>query len=346
MFTDEFKSPRPVNALAGAATLLQSKMVDVQPLGAHRARITLQAFERGHGRTLGQALRRVLLSSLEGCAPTEVLLPGVLHEQVRIDGIEEDLVQLLLNLKGVVFRLSHLNEATLVLRKQGPGPVTAGDILAPANAAVINPQHVVAHLGAGASLDLQIRLERGWGYVPGTLRRFADEPAGHSGRIVLDASFSPVRCVRFEVESVRVERRTDLERLVMDIETDGSIEPAQALHEGARLLTAQLNGLADDDSKRLDFGAVGSGIPMPAPDPILLRPVDDLQLTVRSSNCLRAEDIHSIGDLIQRTETELLKTPNLGRKSLREIQAALAARGLTLGTRLPDRLARRDVWRN
>ena len=333
MFTHEFKSQRPTLALVDASAPSVLNSVDVVPLGGHRARITLQAFERGHGRTLGQAMRRILLASLEGCAPTEVTLPGIWHDHARVEGVEEDLVHLLLNLKGVVFRLSDRNEASLVLRKQRPGPVTAGDILTPTDVVVVNPGHLIAHLEAGASLDLQIRLERGHGYVPGTLRRFAGEPAQLPGRLMLDASFSPVRSVSFDVESVRVDRRTELDRLVMEIETDGSMTPAEAVSQAARLLAEQLAGFAGADPLPQALGAVCPVIDARLADPILLCPIDDLELTLRSSNCLKAENIHRIGELIQRTDTDLLKTPNLGRKSLNEIKGALAARGLLLGTR-------------
>lgn len=282
---------------------------------------------------------------------TEVTLPDIWHEQARVDGVEEDLVQVLLNLKGVVFRLSQRNQATLVLHKHSPGLVTAGDILAPSDAVLLNPGHVIAHLDRGAKLDLQIRLERGRGYVPGTLRRFADEPrrpigpTGPSGRIVLDAAFSPVRSVSFDVERVRVEHRADLDRLVMEIETNGAISPAQALRQAAGLLAEQLAGFAVTDLMPPDVSMVCPVIEAALSDPILQCPVDDLGLTVRSSNCLKAESIHSIGNLIQRTETELLKAPNLGRKSLNEIKEALAARGLVLGTCLPSRPPRGDGWR-
>ncbi|HEY2977795.1 MAG: DNA-directed RNA polymerase subunit alpha [Betaproteobacteria bacterium] len=315
--------------------LLKPKAINVEPLGGHRAKVTLEPFERGYGHTLGNALRRVLLSSMVGYAPTEVTIAGVLHEYSTIDGVQEDVVHIMLNLKGVVFRLHNRDEVTLVLRKEGEGPVTAGDIQTPHDVEIINPEHVIAHLAQGGKLDMQIKIEKGRGYVPGTLRRYGDEPTKAIGRIVLDASFSPVKRVSYAVENARVEQRTDLDKLVMEIETNGAISPEEAIRASAKILVEQLAVFAQLEGSEI------AAFDQPAQrstqfDPILLRPVDELELTVRSANCLKAENIYYIGDLIQRTETELLKTPNLGRKSLNEIKEVLASRGLTLGARLEN----------
>jgi DNA-directed RNA polymerase subunit alpha len=315
--------------------LLKPKAINVEPLGGHRAKVTLEPFERGYGHTLGNALRRVLLSSMVGYAPTEVTIAGVLHEYSTVDGVAEDVVNIMLNLKGVVFRLHNRDEVTLVLRKEGEGPVTAGDIQTPHDVEVINPDHVIAHLSQGGKLDMQIKVEKGRGYVPGNLRRFGDEPTKSIGRIVLDASFSPVKRVSYAVENARVEQRTDLDKLVMEIETNGAISPEEAIRASAKILVEQLAVFAQLEGSEI------AAFDQPAQrqtqfDPILLRPVDELELTVRSANCLKAENIYYIGDLIQRTETELLKTPNLGRKSLNEIKEVLASRGLTLGARLEN----------
>ncbi|MBL8452774.1 MAG: DNA-directed RNA polymerase subunit alpha, partial [Zoogloea sp.] len=283
------------------------------------------------GHTLGNALRRILLSSLPGYAPTEVSIEGVLHEYSTLDGVREDVVDLLLNLKGVVLKLHGRNEATLSLVKAGEGVVTAADIEVSHDVEVINPDHVLAHLAPGGKLDLQIKVEQGRGYVPGNQRPAAGETKT-IGRIVLDASFSPVRRVSYSVESARVEQRTDLDRLVLDIETNGAVDPEEAVRFAARVLMDQLSVFADLEGTPTAVEAPKA----PAIDPILLRPVDDLELTVRSANCLKAENIYYIGDLIQRTETELLKTPNLGRKSLNEIKEVLASRGLTLGMKLEN----------
>jgi DNA-directed RNA polymerase subunit alpha len=316
-------------------TLLKPKAIQVEPLGGHRAKAILEPFERGYGHTLGNALRRVLLSSMVGYAPTEVTNAGVLHEYSAIDGVQEDVVHIMLNLKGVVFRLHNRDEVTLVLRKEGEGPVTAADIQTPHDVEIINPEHVIAHLAQGGKLDMQIKVEKGRGYVPGNLRRYGDEPTKSIGRIVLDASFSPVKRVSYAVENARVEQRTDLDKLVMEIETNGAIPPEEAIRQSARILVEQLAIFAQLE---VNPHEMFEAQPRSAPtfDPILLRPVDELELTVRSANCLKAENIYYIGDLIQRTETELLKTPNLGRKSLNEIKEVLASRGLTLGARLEN----------
>ena len=311
--------------------LLKPKAINVEPMGGNRAKVTLEPFERGYGHTLGNALRRVLLSSMVGYAPTEVTIAGVLHEYSAIDGVQEDVVHIMLNLKGVVFRLHNRDEVTIVLRKEGEGPVTAGDIQTPHDVEIVNPEHIVAHLAQGGKLDMQIKVESGRGYQPGNMRYLLEETKG-IGRVVLDASFSPVRRVSYAVESARVEQRTDLDKLIMDIETNGAIEPEEAIRYAARVLVDQLSVFA-----QLEGTAMPAEQPKsPAVDPILLRPVDDLELTVRSANCLKAENIYYIGDLIQRSETELLKTPNLGRKSLNEIKEVLASRGLTLGMKLEN----------
>ena len=315
-------------------TLLKPKTIQVEQLAANKAKVTLEPFERGYGHTLGNALRRVLLSSMVGYSATEVTIAGVLHEYSSIDGVQEDVVNILLNLKGVVFKLHNRDEVTLSLRKDGEGPVLASDIQTPHDVEIINPEHVIAHLSQGGKLDMQIKVEKGRGYVPGTMRRYADEPTKSIGRIVLDASFSPVKRVSYTVESARVEQRTDLDKLLIEIETNGAISAEDAVRASAKILVEQLAVFA-----QLEGGELAA-FDAPAPrsaqqfDPILLRPVDELELTVRSANCLKAENIYYIGDLIQRTENELLKTPNLGRKSLNEIKEVLASRGLTLGMKL------------
>jgi DNA-directed RNA polymerase subunit alpha len=316
--------------------LLKPKSINVEPLGGHRAKVTLEPFERGYGHTLGNALRRVLLSSMVGYAPTDVTIAGVLHEYSTVDGVQEDVVGIMLNLKGVTFRLHNREEVTLILRKEGEGPVTAADIQTPHDVEIINPDHVICHLAHGGKIDMQIKVEKGRGYVPGTLRRFGDEPTKAIGRIVLDASFSPVRRVSYAVENARVEQRTDLDKLVMEIETNGAISPEEAIRASAKILVEQLAAFAQLQGTDLVDAFDAPAQRSASFDPILLRPVDELELTVRSANCLKAENIYYIGDLIQRTETELLKTPNLGRKSLNEIKEVLASRGLTLGSRLEN----------
>ena len=310
---------------------LKPRIIDVQSIAPNHAKVTMEPFERGYGHTLGNALRRVLLSSMPGFAATEVTITGVLHEYSTIEGVQEDVVDILLNFKGVVLKLHNREEALLTLKKKGEGAVTAGDIETTHDVEVVNPEHVIAHIAPGGKLEMQIKVEKGRGYVPGNLRVIPEESKG-IGRIILDASFSPVRRVSYAVESARVEQRTDLDKLIIDIETSGVIEPEEAIRYAARVLVEQLSVFAALEGTAPAIEEKRS----PQVDPILLRPVDDLELTVRSANCLKAENIYYIGDLIQRTETELLKTPNLGRKSLNEIKEVLASRGLTLGMKLEN----------
>ena len=312
---------------------LKPRQIEVEGAGPNMAKVTMEPFERGYGHTLGNALRRILLSSMNGFAPTEVSIAGVVHEYSTLDGVQEDVVDILLNLKGVVFKLHNRDDVVVTLNKEGEGPVTASDLVLSHEVEVVNPDHVIANLSPGGKLDMQIKIEKGRGYVPGNLRAFADDHSKTIGRIVLDASYSPVRRVSYTVESARVEQRTDLDKLVMSIETNGVISPEEAIRQSARILIDQLSVFASLE------GTESSSEVAPRQsqvDPILLRPVDDLELTVRSANCLKAENIYYIGDLIQRTENELLKTPNLGRKSLNEIKEVLASRGLTLGMKIEN----------
>lgn len=316
------------------ASLLKPKTIHVEQLSTNRAKVVLEPFERGYGHTLGNALRRVLLSSMPGYAPTEVTIAGVLHEYSSIDGVHEDVVNILLNLKGVVFKLHNRDEVTLSLRKDVEGVVSAADIQTPHDVEIINPEHVIANLSHGGKLDMQIKIEKGRGYVPGTVRRHGDEPSKSIGRNILDASYSPVKRVSYTVESARVEQRTDLDKLIVDIETNGAITAEDAVRASAKILVEQLAVFAQLEGGEVDTIVSSSSRSSSQFDPVLLRPVDELELTVRSANCLKAENIYYIGDLIQRTENELLKTPNLGRKSLNEIKEVLASRGLTLGMKL------------
>ena len=311
--------------------------VDVDPQNPNKAVITLEPFERGYGHTLGNALRRILLASMVGFAPTEAQITGIVHEYSQIDGVLEDVVDILLNLKGVVFKLEKRDEVTIMLRKDGEGVVTAADFDLPHDVTVLNPDHVIAHL-SGGRLEMQVKIEKGRGYQPGDVRGFRDDYSKSTiGRIIMDASFSPIRRVAYQVMAARVAQRTDLDKLEMTIETNGAIGPEEALRESVRILQVQLAVFGsihpeDNAEPKADAAALNP----PPLDPILLRPVDDLELTVRSANCLKAESIYFIGDLIQRTENELLKTPNLGRKSLNEIKEVLAAHGLTLGSKLEN----------
>ncbi|MDD5329437.1 MAG: DNA-directed RNA polymerase subunit alpha [Sulfuricella sp.] len=316
---------------SSATELLKPRVVDVEAVSPVRARVSMEPFERGYGHTLGNALRRILLSSMPGYAITQVKIDGVVHEYSTIEGVQEDVVDILLNLKGIALKLHNRTEATLLLSKQGEGVVTAGDIETGHDAEIVNPEHVIAHITKGGKLGMEIKIEQGRGYQPVSARRL-DEEERSIGSIVLDASFSPVRRVSYAVESARVEQRTDLDKLVVDIETNGVVDPEEAIRYAARILVDQLTVFAELKGTPAEIEAPRT----PQVDPILLRPVDDLELTVRSANCLKAENIYYIGDLIQRTENELLKTPNLGRKSLNEIKDVLASKGLTLGMKLEN----------
>lgn len=310
---------------------LKPRIIDVRKVTDSEVEVVMEPFERGYGHTLGNALRRILLSSMAGAAPTEVKIAGVVHEYATIDGVQEDVVDILLNLKGVVLRLHNAKEVTLSLVKNGPGIVTAADISGHADVEIVNPDHVIAHLTAGGKLDMQIKIEQGRGYISANNRQSTGETRT-AGTIALDASFSPVNRVSYVVESARVEQRTDLDKLVMRIETNGAIDPEQAIRSAARILVDQFMVFAELEGTE----PVVEKVSAPKVDPILLRPVDDLELTPRSSNCLKAQSIHYIGDLIQYTETDLLRTPNLGRKSLNEIKQVLAEHNLSLGMKLEN----------
>jgi len=310
---------------------LKPRVVDVEVISPLRARVTLEPMERGFGYTLGNALRRVLLSSIPGFAITEVKIDGVVHEYSTIDGVQEDVVDILLNLKGVALKLNNKSETLLTLNKSSEGVVTAADFETGHDAEIFNPNHVIAHLTKGGKLNLEVKVEMGRGYQPVPVRQKTDEDR-ILGFIMVDASFSPINKVSYHVESARVEQRTDLDKLIMDVETNGVMEPEQAIRDAARILIGQLSVFADLEGAPTEVEVKQ----VPQVDPILLRPVDDLELTVRSANCLKAENIYYIGDLIQRGENELLKAPNLGRKSLNEIKDVLASKGLTLGMKLEN----------
>ncbi|WP_455206288.1 DNA-directed RNA polymerase subunit alpha [Kaarinaea lacus] len=313
------------------SNFLKPSIVSVQQVSERLAKVTLEPLERGFGHTLGNALRRILLSSLQGCAVTEVQIDGVLHEYSTIDGVQEDVIDILLNLKGLALKMHSRTEATLTLNKKGEGPVTAADINLDHDVEIINPDHIICNLTKNGEINMTLKVESGRGYQPASIRRGADEDQA-IGRLHLDASFSPVTRVAYVVDSARVEQRTNLDKLIFEVESNGTIDPEDAIRSAATILQDQLSTFVDLESveqaeKREEE---------PEIDPILLRPVDDLELTVRSANCLKAEQIYYIGDLIQCTEVELLKTPNLGKKSLTEIKSVLATKGLSLGMRLEN----------
>lgn len=311
---------------------LTPRVIDVEQITDTRAKIALEPLERGFGHTLGNALRRILLSSMPGCAVVEVEIDGVLHEYSAIEGVQEDVIEIMLNLKGVAIVMHGKDEATLTLSKKGPGVITAADIQLDHGVEVKNPDHVIAHLNGNAELNMRLIVARGRGYVPADARTSSDDETRSIGRLRLDATYSPVHRVSYVVESARVEQRTDLDKLVLDLETNGTLDPEEAIRRAATILQQQLAVFVDLEGEKQSAPARQED----EVDPILLRPVDDLELTVRSANCLKAENIYYIGDLVQRTEVELLKTPNLGKKSLTEIKDVLASRGLSLGMRLDN----------
>ena len=329
--------------MQGSVTeFLRPRLVDIETVSATRAKVTLEPLERGFGHTLGNALRRILLSSMPGCAVTEVEIDGVLHEYSSNEGVQEDIIEILLNLKGLAISLEGKDEAVLTLTKSGEGPVTAADIQHDGDVEIANPTHVICHLTGDGSISMRIKVEMGRGYVPASARRDAEEEDRAIGRLLVDASFSPVVRIAYDVDSARVEQRTDLDKLVLDMETNGTLDPEEAIRRASTILAEQLDAFVE----LRDVTEVEPKEEKPLFDPILLRPVDDLELTVRSANCLKAEAIQYIGDLVQRAEVELLKTPNLGKKSLTEIKDVLASRGLSLGMRLenwpPESIADND----
>lgn len=311
--------------------LLRPQTVEVKELGLNRYRVILEPLERGFGHTLGSALRRILLSSLTGAAVTEVKIEKVLHEFSSIDGVKEDVVEIILNLKGLAIQFEGMMPNTrLSLQKKGEGVVKASDIVCKGDVKIMNPEHVIAHLTKNGELKMSMTVNRGRGYVPApTVDKKENQKIGE---ISLDASYSPIRKVTYSVESARVEQRTDLDKLILEIETNGTISPDEAIKKAAFMLHDQVNVFIDLQPPKLQKSIdATAGI-----DPMLLRPVDDLELTVRSANCLKAEDIFFIGDLVQRSENELLKTPNLGKKSLNEIKNILEKNGLALGMQIEN----------
>ena len=312
--------------------LLNPRVIKLESQNELQSSVSIEPFERGFGHTLGNAMRRVLLSSLPGYAITEVQIDGVLHEYTTIDGVQEDVVEILLNLKNVAINLNTREEAKFVISKKGPAIVTAGDIQIDHDAVVVNPDHHIATISSKKELNMQLKVQKGTGYKPVTTNEKKD---GDSivGLLKLDASFGPIKKVSYRVESARVENRTDLDKLIVDLETDGTIEPESAIKYAGAILQNQLSIFVDLTRVQEQQKAEEEVLI----DPIMLRPVDELELTVRSANCLKAENANYIGDLVQKTEVELLRTPNLGKKSLNEIKEVLASHGLSLGMDL-------EIW--
>jgi DNA-directed RNA polymerase subunit alpha len=297
----------------------------VEESGPTRSKIVLEPLEQGFGHTLGNALRRIILSSMPGTAVSEVKIDGVLHEYSTIEGVQEDVIDILLNLKDLSVRLTEVEDALLTLSKSGSGVVTAADIELSTGVEVINPDHHIATLNEEGSINMTMKVTRGRGFVP--VRPLDEDEGQETGLLRLDATYSPIKRVTYQVDNARVEQRTNLDRLTVDIDTDGTLEAEEILRISATILQHQLSAFAE-------LGRLEEVIEEKEEakiDPIMLRPVDELELTVRSANCLKAENIHYIGDLVTRMESDLLRTPNLGKKSLNEIKEVLLSRGLSLG---------------
>jgi len=308
-------------------SFLTPKNIQVQSMTPTRSKIVLEPLERGFGYTLGNALRRILLSSMPGAAIVETQVENVLHEYSSVEGLREDMVDVLLNLKGVAIKLNGRDEVTLTLHKKGTGPVLASDIQPEHDVEIMNPNHVIANLTQEGEISMKLKVSTGRGYQPASAREQESEETRPVGVLFLDASFSPVRRVTYSVENARVEKRTDLDKLVIELETNGTLDPEEAIRRSATILQHQLAAFVELQHEEMRQSEEGKQLI----DPVLLRSVDDLELTVRAANCLKAENIYYIGDLVQRTENDLLKTPNLGKKSLTEIKTVLSQRGLSLG---------------
>jgi len=304
--------------------LLVPTEIQVDDITPNLSKVTLEPLERGFGHTLGNALRRILLSSMPGAAVTDVSIDGISHEYSTIEGVREDVINILLNIKDMPVSLIEGNSAEIVLDVTGPCDVLASSFTVPANVELVNQDFHIATIVDKVNLKMTLSVNTRRGYEPADLRDDEDRVVG---ALKLDASYSPVRRVSYTVDNARFEKRTDLDKLIIELETDGTLDPKMAIEHSATILQQQLSAFVDLDAiaeqeakkDQNDF------------DPILLRSIEELELTVRSTNCLKAESIFLIGDLIHRSEFDLLKTPNLGKKSLNEIKDVLASKNLSLG---------------
>ena len=299
---------------------------------SRKAKLTAEPLERGFGVTLGNALRRVLLSSLQGAAVTSVQIDGVVHEFSSMEGVREDVVDIVLNIKQLALRMHAEGPKRMMLRATGPGPVTASQIDAPSDIEILNGDHVICTLDEGASIRMEFTVQNGKGYVPAEFNRPEDAPIG---LIAVDALYSPVKRVAYKVEPTRQGQSLDYDKLVLDVETNGAVTPVAAVADAARILQDQLQLFItfEEPKKAVESGEGKPDLPF---NPALLKKVDELELSVRSANCLKNDNIVYIGDLIQKTEGEMLRTPNFGRKSLNEIKEVLTSMGLSLGMDVPN----------
>lgn len=309
---------------------LKPKLVESTEINENEYRVILEPLERGFGQTLGNSIRRILLSSMAGSAITEFSIDGVMHEFSSIEGVQEDIVDIMLNLKEAAVSLNTSDSTQIVIEKTGPCTITVADIESNStNISVFNPKKVIANINEGGKVRMNLKIDTGIGYKPSSVRDIDSEVIGN---IQLDANFSPIKTVRFNVESARVEKKVNLDRLNIIIKTNGSVDAEDAVKRAATILQDQLSSF-------VELEPVEEKTPQPTSEdfpPIYLSAVDELELTVRSANCLKAEQIYYIGDLIQKNEIDLLRTPNLGRKSLNEIKDVLNLKGLALGTNISD----------
>lgn len=311
--------------------LLKPEAVEIQNFSDTHMRVIIQPLERGFGHTLGNALRRVLFSSMPGAAIVEAKISNVVHEYSTLEGVEEDVVDILLNLKGLAIRLFEKDSAMLHLHKKGPGVVTASDIQTDSTVQISNKEHVIAHLTDKGQLEVEMWAEKGRGYQPAATRK-AKGDSHIVGSLLIDASFSPTKRVAYHVENARVGDRTDLDKLIIELETDGTVSAEDLVSQAATILHSQLGIFVNLSEIKAE--AVESKEDMI--DAVLMKPVDELELTVRSANCLKAEKIYYIGDLVQKSEIDLMRTPNLGKKSLTEIKNMLADYDLELGMNIEN----------
>jgi DNA-directed RNA polymerase subunit alpha len=342
----------PLNAMGANVTIQKNWQELIRPnklqvaAGAdakREATVVAEPLERGFGVTLGNALRRILLSSLQGAAVQSVHIDGVLHEFSSIPGVREDVTDIVLNIKDIAIKMQGDGPKRMVVKKQGPGTVTAGDIQTVGDTVVLNPDLVLCTLDDGAEIRMEFTVNTGKGYVPTERNRPEDAPIG---LIPVDSLYSPVRKVSYKVENTREGQILDYDKLTMQIETNGALSPDDAVAYAARILQDQLNVFVNFEEPRKEV--VAEAIPDLAFNPAFLKKVDELELSVRSANCLKNDNIVYIGDLVQKTEAEMLRTPNFGRKSLNEIKEVLAQMGLHLGMEVPgwppdniDELAKR-----
>jgi DNA-directed RNA polymerase subunit alpha len=310
--------------------LIKPNKLEIVSSSANKATIVAEPLERGFGLTLGNALRRVLLSSLQGAAVSAVQIDGVLHEFSSIAGVREDVTDIVLNIKEIAIRMEGEGPKRMVIRKEGPGTVTAGDIQTVGDVEILNPDHVICTLDSGAEIRMELTVDTGKGYLPADRNRSEDAPIG---LIPVDSLFSPVRKVSYKIDNTREGQVLDYDKLTMTIETDGSITAEDAVAYSARIIQDQLSIFVNFEEPAKEEEKEEA--PELAFNPALLKKVDELELSVRSANCLKNDNIVYIGDLIQKTEAEMLRTPNFGRKSLNEIKEVLAGMGLHLGMEVP-----------